>query len=65
MVSVQLQGRGVKPEVKINPENGLLGFSNVLIGEIAERSFEISNVSSFPVTFNLSSQVAGVTNLSK
>lgn len=62
MVSVQLQGRGVKPEVKINPEDGLLAFSNVLIGEISERSFEISNVSSFPVTFNLASQVAGVTN---
>ena len=65
MVSVQLQGRGVKPEVNINPENGLLAFSNVLVGETSERSFEISNVSSFPVTFNLASQVAGVTNLSK
>lgn len=65
MVSVQLQGRGVKPEVKIQPENGLLAFSNVLIGETSEKSFEISNVSSFPVNFNLASQVAGVTNLSK
>lgn len=65
MVSVLLTGRGVKPEVNITPENGLLSFSNVLVGETSERSFEISNISSFPVTFNLKSEVAGVSNLSK
>ena len=65
MVSVLLKGRGVKPEVNITPENGLLAFSNVLVGETSERSFEITNISSFPVTFNLKSEVAGVSNLSK
>jgi hypothetical protein len=65
MVSVNLMGTGVRPEVNIDPEDGLLQFQNVLVGETAEKQFTISNVSSFPVNFNLSSQVAGVDNLSK
>ena len=65
MVSVLLTGRGVKPEVNISPESGLLSFSNVLVGETNEQKFEITNVSSFPVTFNLTSQVCGVSNLTK
>ena len=53
MVSVNLKGTGVRPEVTITPEEGLISFSNILLGENSERSFTIQNVSSFPVNFEL------------
>jgi hypothetical protein len=53
MVSVNLKGTGVRPEVTITPEEGLITFSNILVGETTERSFVITNVSSFPVNFEL------------
>lgn len=62
MVSVLLKGTGVRPEVKITPEDGIVPFSNVLVGETAEKTFQIQNVSSFPVNFNLESLVHGVDN---
>ena len=62
MVSVNLKGTGVRPEVTITPEEGLITFSNILVGETMERSFVIKNVSSFPVNFELVSQVSGVNN---
>jgi hypothetical protein len=65
MVSVNLKGTGVRPEVTITPEAGLLPFANVLVGETSEKSFQITNVSSFPVNFELVSQVWGVDNQSK
>lgn len=57
MVSVLLKGTGVRPEVKIDPEDGILPFGNVLVNESVEKTFTIQNVSSFPVNFNLESQV--------
>lgn len=65
MVSVNLKGIGVKPEVSIFPEDGLLKFSNVFVNETSERDFEIENVSNFPINFKLESVAAGVENLSK
>lgn len=65
MVSVLLKGTGVRPEVKIEPEDGLIPFGNVLVGETSEKSFKIENVSSFPVNFNLESLVHGVENYRK
>ena len=65
MVSVNLKGTGVRPEVMITPEDGLIPFGNVLVGETSEKSFTIQNVSSFPVNFNLESLVRGVDNLQK
>ena len=62
MVSVLLKGIGVRPEVKITPEDGLIAFGNVIAGETAEKTFQIENISSFPVNFNLESLVAGVLN---
>ena len=53
MVSVLLKGTGVRPEVHIAPEDGLLSFSNVLVPETAEKSFAIQNISSFAVNFSL------------
>ena len=65
MVSVDLKGTGVRPEVNITPVDGLISFSNVLVNEISEKSFKITNVSSFPVNFKLLSEANGVDNLSK
>lgn len=65
MVSVNLKGTGVRPEVNILPQDGLLYFGNVLVGETCEKTFTIKNVSSFPVNFQLKSQVSGVENLKK
>lgn len=65
MVSVNLKGTGVRPEVKIVPDTGLLDFGNVLVGEWVEKTFEIENVSSFPVNFDLVSKVSGVENQKK
>lgn len=64
VVSVVLKGTGVRPEVSISLEDGLLSFGNVLHNEIVEKSFSIKNVSSFPVNFELISKVSGVENKS-
>lgn len=65
MVSVNLKGTGVRPEVTIDPEDGILQFSNTIVGEKVEKSFTITNISSFAVNFDLMTQVKGVENLSK
>lgn len=65
MVSVNLKGTGVRPEVNITPQDGLINFGNVLVGEAFEKTFTIKNISSFPVNFNLLSQVSGVENIKK
>mmetsp|Transcript_69398 Transcript_69398/g.96254 ORF Transcript_69398/g.96254 Transcript_69398/m.96254 type:complete len:233 (+) Transcript_69398:2197-2895(+) len=65
MVSVLLKGTGVRPEVNISPPEGLISFSNVLVNEYVEKTFKISNVSSFPVNFDLVSEVSGVENINK
>lgn len=62
IVSINLKGTGVRPEVNINPESGLIQFGNILAGETTEKTFDIINVSSFAVNFELQSQVAGVSN---
>jgi len=50
-VSAKLKGIGVRPEVKVVPENGLIPFNGVVQGEFAERTFKITNVSNFPIKF--------------
>ena len=65
MVSVNLKGIGVRPEVNIEPEDGLLQFPNCLVSEKCERVFKITNVSSFAVNFDLISKVKGVDNMTK
>jgi hypothetical protein len=60
IVSVVLKGTGVRPEVSISLDDGLLSFGNVLTNETVEKNFSIKNVSSFPVNFELISKVSGV-----
>jgi hypothetical protein len=55
IVSVLLKGTGVRPEVKVEPEDRLISFRDVLLGDFQERTFTIENISSFPVSFNLQS----------
>ena len=64
-VSVVMKGVGVRPEVEIDPEEGLIGFGNVLVNETVEKSFKIHNVSSFPVRFELIYEASGVKNRKK
>ena len=64
VVSVHLNGTGVRPEVDISLQDGLLGFGNVIVQEQVEKQFTIKNISSFPVNFELLSKVAGVDNKS-
>ncbi len=64
-VSVYMKGCGVRPEVNIEPEEGLLYFGNVLAGETAEKTFKIKNISSFAVKFNLKTESQGVSNKKK
>lgn len=66
VVSVNLKGVGVRPEIElVGVPDGLLSFGNVMQNEYVEKSFTLKNLSSFPVTFSLVTQVAGVLNKSK
>lgn len=62
VASVTLKGTGVRPEVRIDPYDGLLYFGNVLVNEFSEREFEIKNVSNFPVKFSLDKKAEGIVN---
>jgi hypothetical protein len=64
IVSVHLKGTGVRPDVQISLNDGLLSFGNVIQNEMVEKNFSIKNVSSFPVNFELISKVQGVDNKS-
>lgn len=50
-MSAKLKGIGVRPEVRVIPENGLISVGGVVLGEYAERTFKITNVSNFPIKF--------------
>lgn len=59
---MNLKGRGVRPEVRITPEDGLMYFANLLVCESSTKEFEIKNVSGFPVKFSLIWKFAGCQN---
>jgi len=42
-----LKGKGVRPEVQIEPDNGLVNLGGVLLDEWAERTVKIKNVCNF------------------
>jgi hypothetical protein len=60
--SILLKGIGVRPEVRIEPSDGLIYFANILVNEYVEKEFEIKNVSNFPVKFSLDKLLEGVVN---
>lgn len=59
-ISVKLQGSSVKPEVTINPLDGLLNLGATLPNEKLEKAFEIKNVSNFSLEFNLKLLGSGI-----
>lgn len=61
-MSAKLKGKGVRPEVKIVPENGLLNVGGVVLGEKVEKSFKVLNVSNFPIKFKVASISHGIYN---
>ena len=61
-VSCHLKGVGVRPEVMIDPNDGLMDFGNVLEGDISEKTFTIENLSGFPVSFKLNWENKGMPN---
>lgn len=62
VASVLLKGIGVRPEVRIEPHDGLIYFANILVNEHSEKEFEIKNVSNFPVKFSLDKKLEGIVN---
>ena len=59
-ISVKLKGSSVKPEVTINPADGLLNMGCTLSGEKQEKNFEVKNVSNFSLDFNLKLLASGL-----
>jgi hypothetical protein len=46
-VSCILKGKGVRPEVVIEPESGLIPIGGVLLDEFAEKTIKIKNICNF------------------
>lgn len=61
-ISCSVQGKGVRPEVQIEPAGGLVSLGAVMIEEQAERSVTIRNICNFDVHFCLEKVGAGVLN---
>jgi hypothetical protein len=57
-----VQGKGVRPEVQIEPENGLISMGGVLLEEYAERTVKVKNVCNFDIQFSLQKVGEGVLN---
>lgn len=49
--------------MRISPDDGLIYFANLLVGESSSKEFEIKNVSSFPVKFRLVRKAFGIKNI--
>jgi hypothetical protein len=52
-ISVKLKGSSVKPEVTINPQDGLINMGATLPNEKLEKTFDVKNVSNFSLDFDL------------
>lgn len=62
VASISLKGIGVRPEVRIEPHDGLIYFANILVNESSEREFLIKNVSNFPVKYSFDKKIEGIVN---
>lgn len=63
-VSCTLKGKGMRPEVKIEPESGLLGLGGVILDEQSDKSFKIKNPTNFQLKFQLLKKASGMKNAS-
>lgn len=59
-ISVRLKGSSVKPEVTVNPADGLLDMGATLPNERLEKSFEVRNASNFALDFDLKLLSSGI-----
>lgn len=59
-ISVRLKGSSVKPEVTINPQDGLMNMGATLPNEKLEKTFDIKNVSNFSLDFDLKMLSSGL-----
>lgn len=57
-----MKGIGVRPDINIKPESGLINFGGVLLDENAEKTLSIQNICNFEVEFTLQRMGAGVNN---
>ena len=64
-LSIRLKGQGVRPEVKVLPEDGLINCGSILPTEYSERSFKIENISTFNVNFLLNTLSVGIQNMNQ
>lgn len=61
-VSVHLKGRGVRPQLKLNPDDGLVNLGNCVIGDVIEKTIQLKNIVTFPFKFALKTKFKGVQN---
>lgn len=62
VVSVHLRGRGVRPQLKLDPEDGLVNLGNCIIGDTIEKIISLRNLVTFPFDFTLKKMAKGVQN---
>ena len=62
VVSVSLKGRGVRPQLKLDPEDGLINIGNCVVGDTIEKTFSLKNLVTFPFEFLLKKIAKGVQN---
>ena len=58
-----LKGKGVRPEVKVTPENLLINIGGIVLGESCEKIIKIENISNFAIKFKVVSNCHGIYNL--
>jgi hypothetical protein len=61
-LTISLKGVGVRPEVELNPQNGLIDFGSVFEEESLEKKFFVKNKSSFAVHFDIKTEAQGFPN---
>lgn len=61
-VSVSLKGRGVRPQLKLDPEDGLINIGNCIVGDTIEKTMTLKNLVTFPFEYILKKRAKGVQN---
>lgn len=61
-ISVKLKGKGVRPDIEIEPPNGLMNVGSVLLDEQIDKTFVVKNISNFQVYFKLLTLANGMPN---
>lgn len=61
-VSISLKGRGVRPQLKLDPEDGLVNIGNCISGDTIEKIITLKNLVTFPFEYTLKKKAKGVQN---